>query len=234
MASHQFYMKKAPVAYRMEGAQIASVFEHAYGLVQQGMPFAAVCRDVMATISRTLTVNGAEHIPETGPVLVACEHPTHMDYFAAGTLLERRPDSLIVARVPPPEKEKFPQRSAMIDEAGVFLPLHSASDGGYVFENVRQLLEQLRSGRLLALVSWGCMNHQASDQCTAKRAVSNVQRLAAVACATVVRCDLSVKAAGEQWPGSLPFDGMNVQLYPPIAHDDAAGIEQALLAMYPS
>lgn len=46
-----------------------------------------------------ITAHGIENIPETGPVLIASNHPTGpLDFFAhAGPLLERRPDFKVVA-----------------------------------------------------------------------------------------------------------------------------------------
>lgn len=47
----------------------------------------------------TITAHGLENIPETGPALIASNHPTGpMDFFIqAGALLERRPDFRVVA-----------------------------------------------------------------------------------------------------------------------------------------
>ncbi len=47
----------------------------------------------------TVHTHGLENVPETGPVLIASNHPTGpMDFFAqAGALLDRRPDFKVVA-----------------------------------------------------------------------------------------------------------------------------------------
>lgn len=47
----------------------------------------------------TITAHGIENVPESGPVLIASNHPAGpLDFFAhAGPLLERRPDFKVVA-----------------------------------------------------------------------------------------------------------------------------------------
>lgn len=216
----------------MDKDDIAAVFDHAGAMAKEGESLQSISRELLPSITTQYTVSGMEHIPAFDPFIAVANHPSHMDYFFAKSVLEKRPDLRIVARVPPQSKESFPSRTSFLQQSRLVIPLQSEENGTYVREGLEQLIETVRSGVSIVIVPWGCMDHQALKEAGIDESIRHVLHLARAGSMHVLMATTSIESSGETVPGPLPFKRVRVQISRPIPPTDQHRIASEVSSLY--
>lgn len=215
---------------------MTEIYDLAAKMVEEETDWQRISETLLPKITTRFDLENIGLLPQTDRILVASNHPSHMDYFLTGDALVKRPDLKIVARVPTEEQERtrFPSRRKFLSTSEQFIPLHSGANASYVHDSLDYLGDEMRDGRSAIVVPWGAMDHQENERHSLERSIDNIVHLTRLSGASVMTSRIDITSqSNEQWPGPLPFSRVKVVLSEPIPAGQESKIADAIAALYP-
>jgi len=169
----------------------------------EGKPFSVACKQAAAFITRSVEVEGIEHVPHKGPVIAVKSHPCHFDFLLAADVFAVREDMRWLAKVTP--------WTAGLPTTHV-IPLRKTGTHAHP-DDVTALQAYLREGGSMMATPWGSLDHEARAGVPVERAIQNTLRYLDFAQATLLPVTIDV-IPGDA--GLLPLESAHVTIHEPI------------------
>lgn len=212
--------------YRMDPEVIDRTADAIVDHVRNGRNFFEACELVIPSVARCVEVQGAEHVPSEGPLIVAANHPTHLDFLWSYAVGRLRPELKIISSL----RSSHLQRMAAV--AGAFIDVPRDERREAEFGDTRLLMRTLERRESVSVVPWGTLDHRVgeSERSTPERSIRNILRFARAAQANILPVHVSVEA---EHPGHVPFQRVRLSIHSAVAHDQPRAVADRLMRIYP-